>query len=516
MADFLINTATTLDVLSRPGENARFPTTSSDSIFTFGNFRLEKNTNPQILDKIRETKGFTNFSTLNSLSAATFDSHSIISTTINELNPDTTNPQSYSYFGSFYTKVATAINNIIANYPYAILSNNTAGDSIFNYSNNVYDNTSSFSIPISGLTNQGNIPFISGATILDTVLTIYDDFDVFGIQLSATTTAQTIVHNILNYSYQSGYTGYLQFTVNGFVFSGSTTSASTNPVYIRPTNERFGQYKRTISNLENQLLFDGVFVVPDVDDIVFSAQTFTWPKTIDGFAPDSYGTDFDDYSEEILNTCTRIDEIKTDWMIRTMIPENYLELDTDTQIYRKLVSVYADEFDRIKQYIDSLAFMHSVSYNNQENVPNKFLYRLSQLLGFKFSNAFNESDIFEYLAKETDDSGKSFSDYNIELWKKILVNINWLYKKKGTRDALTFIFKLIGAPDCMVNFDEFVYKVNRVVTPEDSDVNSNSVKINENNDQNFYNLIPKNYNIVKNLNNFFNKSARLQVPELLV
>jgi len=35
----------------------------------------------------------------------------------------------------------------------------------------------------------------------------------------------------------------------------------------------------------------------------------------------------------------------------------------------------------------------------------------------------------------------------------------WLYKRKGTRDALSFIFKLLGAPDCLINFNEFVYDI---------------------------------------------------------
>lgn len=478
MADFIINSANTLDVQKTPGQDLRFPTTSSESIFTFGNFRLEKNLTPDILERIRVNKGFSNFSTLQTLSSSTFNSHEVLTTTTNELNPKTSDAQSYAYFGSFFTKVAAAINNIIANFPYAILSSGGSSNSLFSYSNNLGSVTSSFRLPISGLTNQGNIAFISGASVNNTILTLFDNFNQFGIQLSAATTAQTVVHDITSFSYQTGYTGYLQFTVKGFVFSSNTISASTAPIYVRPSSQRFGQYKRTISNLENQLLFDGVFLVPDVDDDTFSNQTFTWPKTIDGFAPDSFGSNFDDYTEEILNSCKRIDEIKTDWMIRTMIPENHLDLDTDTQIYRKLISVYAEEFDKVKQYIDSLAFMHSVSYDNQENIPDKFLFKLSKLLGFKFSNAFNEADIFEYLAGESDDSGKSFSDYNFELWKKILININWLYKKKGTRDALSFIFKLIGAPDCLVNFDEFVYRVNRVTVDSNSGTTL-SDKINE-------------------------------------
>ena len=43
-----------------------------------------------------------------------------------------------------------------------------------------------------------------------------------------------------------------------------------------------------------------------------------------------------------------------------------------------------------------------------------------------------------------------------------MVNLNWLYKNRGTRDAISFIFKLIGAPPCLFNLEEFVYDVKQV------------------------------------------------------
>ena len=316
--NILINTAQTLDIHSSPGQDLRFPTTLSDSIFTFGNFQLQKNIQSDTLETIQQKNGFSKFYSLESLSSTTFDSNKVIpnsnTTNIHELNQDKTNPQSYSYFGSFYSKVATSINNIIKEFSYAILSKSYNGidNTIFDYSNDTHNNTSSFKIPISGLTNQGNIPFVSGASDNNSVLTVYDNTNQFAIQLSGATSEPIL--DIINYSYiQTGVTGYLNFKVKGLLFSGSTpSSASILPLYIRPTLQRFNQYKRTIPNLENQLLFDSVFLVPDTDDdSLFTSQTFVWPKSIDGFAPDGYGTNFETYSTEILNSCQRIDEVKT-------------------------------------------------------------------------------------------------------------------------------------------------------------------------------------------------------------
>jgi hypothetical protein len=458
VADIVINTANTLSIFSSIGQDFRTPTTSQQSVFSFGDFQIQR---PSVLDTLNMPSSaisFSNFSTLENFSSSTVNQVAF-STTESELNPDVRNPNSYSYFGSFYTKVSRAINSLIESFPYAIVAN-TSGSSntVFNYIPDTYSQTSTFSIPLSALTNQGNVIYASGVT--DTsVTTIFNNPNVFSIQFSGT--ANTYSYDIINYQYTTGTTGYMQFKVNGLLFTG-TTSASTDAIYIRPAPHNYSQYQRTISNLEYQLAFDGTFKVPDNDDeSLFVYKQFIWPRLIDGFNIDTYGDDFNSYKCSVLEAATRVDETKTSWMLRTMIPEQFIELDTDTQIYQKLISVYGEEFDSIKTYIDNLSFMHTVDYDKLENVPDKFMYKLSRLLSFDYHDAFSNADMFEYLLTE-DQDGKTLQDYNFEIWRKILTNIVWLYKKKGTRDALMFLFKLIGAPDSIISLNEFTYKINKI------------------------------------------------------
>ncbi len=473
--EILVNTAHTLSIHSHPGEDKLFPNTSIQSIFTFGDFRIHRDLTSNSLTANTNSVSFGGFGTLSSMSgnSESFDAVEVSSLNENELNIRRNDPNSYSYFGSFYTKVATAVNNIIENFPYAILVNdNFTGNTIVNYINN-YNGTSSFSIPITSAINQGNIIYASGVTqSTASPITLFNDYQSFGIELSSSTLHQTVLE-IQNYSYiPSSQT--INVTVNGTIFSGNT-SASTIPIYISPTKHRYFQYKNSLSDLEYQILFEQQLLVPNPETDVYERQSFVWPKTIDGFNPDASGVDFESYLESILNCATSIDDTRTNWMIRTMIPENYLELDSESSAYRRLVSVYADEFDKIKKYIDNLAYSHSVTYNNQESIPDKFLHKLSSLLGWEPINEFSETDIFEYLARE-DENGFTKENYNNDLWKKILININWLYKKKGTRDALQFIFKLMGAPDCLIHFNEFVYTIRQSSTG--STVSNFSSKVN--------------------------------------
>ncbi len=198
--------------------------------------------------------------------------------------------------------------------------------------------------------------------------------------------------------------------------------------------------------------------------------TYTWPKALDGYNPDNRGDSFDSYKDDILEAANYTDEVKTNIFLKTVIPENYTELDSD-EIYTKMVQTYAHEFDKLKKYIDGMAYAHSIEYNGNESVPDKFIQKLSNLLGWKFKDSFNEVDLFEYLVGDQDTMTNSYTQFNVEIWKRILVNVVWLFKKKGTRDALIFIFKLIGAPDCLIELNEFVYDIEQVV-------NSTSPKVN--------------------------------------
>lgn len=468
-----INSGTTLDIRPTPGKDSRFAATSAESAFTFGTFRMDSNPlNDVFTESVSgSTLSFGPYSTIENSKSADFDVLKIITTKSNELNLKPDDATSYAYFGSFYTKVANAINNIVDTFPYALLSKSiNSGVTIYDYSHDLVQQTSIFKISLSSITNQGGVIYVSGRSEQsESQIDLYNDTSSFAIQLSGEsqstitgTTFMNEIHEIVSYNYLYGQ--YFEFKIKGILLPTEPISASTfnYPIYIRPTRQRLGQFKRTLPNLETQLIYDGNFLIPDTDTDTYSRVQFDWPKSIDGFAPDSYGFGFEAYADSILKNARIIDEEKTNIMLRTMIPENFTDLDSQDKVYRKLTTIYGEQFDSIKQYIDGIAYAHSVSYSGAESVPNKFLSRLADMLGAKLPNAFNSEDVIDYLAGEFDSSGKAFEEYNLEIWRRIMVNIVWLYKKRGTRDAISFIFKLIGAPKCLFNLEEFIYDVKRV------------------------------------------------------
>ena len=461
----LPDTANTLSVFYRPGEDVRLANSSSPSIFTFGDFRIYTDNPSEALTAGTLGLSFGSFSTLESLDGVNLKPPNAYSVAPNELNLNPSDSYSYAYFGSFYTEVVNAINTVTEIFPYAILAyDGGTGTTIYDYTPN-YNNltgqkSASFKIPYSVLKNQGSVIINSGNSIGS--LSIASDYSQFAIQMSSTTSsAQTQVLEIQGFSFSSNTVAYLEFSVNDFL-EGVTGATSSLPIYIRPTKQRLANFKFALSELEYNMLYGFTLNTLDVEnDRTEVENNFLWPTTIDGFNPDTYGTSFEDFKKSMLIAAANTDDAKTNILVKTVIPENYLELDSQQQIYASLVQTYGHEFDEIKKYIDGIAFAHTITYNKIENVPDKFLKKLSNLLGWKLSDSFSELDLFQYLAGNADGEDNSFSHYNLEIWRRILININWLYKKKGTRDAIQFIFKLLGAPECLLRFDEFTYKINQ-------------------------------------------------------
>lgn len=493
-----VNTATTLSIRYRPGQDTRIPTTKSDSLFTFGYFRLESNPVDDSINNVPQELSFDAFSTLSSLKAEGMNTSPGKSVLPNELNLLKTDPNSYVYFASLYSEMVTSVNNVVSTFPYAILSSTVTGNTITNYNEFTLSGLQmcSFSIPVSSVTNQGDIIYNSGFTFYNpNQYSLINDTNEFVVQLSGQTISTNEIHEIYSYVYSSNTE--LSFVVYGKLFSGSPVATNNLPVYVRPTIKRYNNFFNNLSSLEKQLLIGQQFYVPNTDDNGETLTDIVWPKSLDGFAPDSIGSSFETYQDDLYDIARRIDDVKTNWMLRTFVGDNFVDFDSDNEDFSKIVQGFGHEFDQIKLYIDNLAYAYSVTYSGEESVPNKFLYKLSNLLGWRLSDAFNEVDLFEYLAGDVDGQNNSYSYYNLEIWKRILVNINWLYKKKGTRDALSFIFKLIGAPDCLVEFNEFVYKVKQaspiIINPLSATTAQivSASKINDNGYPNFLNLRPE-------------------------
>ena len=92
-----------------------------------------------------------------------------------------------------------------------------------------------------------------------------------------------------------------------------------------------------------------------------------------------------------------------------------------------------DYYDEIKTYINQMENVKRISYDKYNRVPNKFLPALAQEFGVQLFGMATNSDFQKYLTQST--SGSTRQEITYDIWNKILNNITYLLKTKGTKEV---------------------------------------------------------------------------------
>lgn len=381
-----------------------------------------------------------------------------------------------SLYGSLKQRLEVSISNIIINFPAAILVDEDSPIksvdvtlSGITYSESA--KTTEFYIQKSILFNPFDITLIKplSNTLPTTDNTIRNFYSSY--------TKYVLVYNNLTYDIVS-YTepnalNLIKLKVKGKPFTGSTINDS---VLIRPNDGITEEFFSGLDELETLLLnretnpkYQASFKVPK--DSLDETKTeivnvyVNWPTTKDGWNLQIVGIDYADYISQLSNLGDEIDDYKSNLIVRFLTAPQLFEFDTDDQKAQSIFQLYGQSFDRVKKYIDNVAHMRNVSYDGINNIPDVLLKNLSQTLGLSTINLFDEKSLEDTLYIRQNSVfdgllvGKTLIEAEYEFYRRLLVNLNYLYKSKGTRVSIEFFLKFLGAPEPMIKIDEYIYNV---------------------------------------------------------
>ena len=171
-----------------------------------------------------------------------------------------------------------------------------------------------------------------------------------------------------------------------------------------------------------------------------------------------------------------MDEYKTNLVSRFLTTGAFKEFDTQDQKVEKVLHIYCRSFDETTQFISALANMNSVKYNVGNDIPSQLLKNLAQTLGWKtnFSPITNEQLLTSVFQPQTNlfpgvSVGPTPEELNYQFYRNIILNSAYLFKSKGTRKSVECLLRLVGAPESLVEFNEFVYVADQRINMSDFD-----------------------------------------------
>lgn len=397
-----------------------------------------------------------------------------INTTI-KLNFDKTNINNYSYFGSLKELFNVSVQNIIKGFPGSLYVNYFYQGSIYstvkNYSYNNNTNSSNFTVDGFLIQNNFELNYVKKNTLpsdksLKDVNVSFINYEIFDGSTS---------FSVLGFTGSTGdNSGKISLSVKGNPFAEIPSSGSTlvKSFHIRPNVSEQLKFKKLLTPIESYLLnkdslgkYVSTFKIPSEDDngvIKYDNKDLSWPVS-DGYNIDINTSSYGSYFLELISIGNLFDEYKTDKILRVLTPSSFIDMDlTSEQKSQKMLRIYGREFDETKRFIDSLAYVNHISYDKKDNVPDVLVKNLSKTFGWQVFNIVNENDLINSVLSVSNESygySESPAEIDIELWRRILINTNWFFKSKGTRKAIEVLFEFIGAPACLIDFNEHIYTV---------------------------------------------------------
>ena len=404
-------------------------------------------------------------------------------------NYDLSQITNFTLYGSLVLRVSAAISKIINFFPAALDVSSlrpdfSTGYTVTNISYDKIENETSIEIYLDAIKNPFGIDFSENA-----------DRNTASYEFS-TSELRNMKKNYIKYSL---FLNGEEYPLNDIVPIKSTDTTFTvylkgepfpnqyfsdSSFLIKPsdfyTNEVFLNNFDTVENFllnrQNTPIYTAYFQVPRENEdgtYTFTYEALKFP--VDGtWNLDISTLAFQNYLNQLNNFAVNLDEYTTNLISRFFTTASLKEFDTVDRKFEKIIQIYGRSFDETKQFIGTLANMNSVNYNIKNDIPSQLLKNLAQTLGWNINiSPTTETNFLNSVFKPTDSNfegvpvGQTPDELNYQYYRNLIMNSAFLFKSKGTRKSIEVLMRFIGAPDFLVDFNEYVYLADQRISITD-------------------------------------------------
>jgi hypothetical protein len=236
--------------------------------------------------------------------------------------------------------------------------------------------------------------------------------------------------------------------------SSSTYTMSNNLVGAIFVQEKTAQYAtekediiRGFDRYEQYLYFTPSGSVSPYSASVFYVDGGTeynpigyWPKNTSGSLYLTYDPIATEWFESQSIIAQRFDEFNENNLINT-IPVHVREHD-DNAAYITFVSMIGHFFDTIKPYVDQFPAIYSRNLNPNKELSKDLVNEIVESIGFKLPTVNSVYDLTNNILGTENDQPRR--DLTAEIYKRILHNLPFYTKAKGTKTSLESFIRTFG------------------------------------------------------------------------
>ena len=277
----------------------------------------------------------------------------------------------------------------------------------------------------------------------------------------------------LNYLYPTtSNSTTLKIIVDGNPFNGYTSTSDY--LVVRPNDYEINKvFNLNFDSVENFLLnrninppYTAQFFVPTEQDdgsYLIIKESAMWPRS-GLWNLDIISGSFDNYLEQINTFSLNLDEYTTNLISRFMTTGALKEFDTPDKKFEKLLQIYGRSFDETRSFITTLGNINSVNYTIKNDIPSQLLKNLAQTLGWVTNfSPISQDELLQAVFTTQPNKfsglqiGPTPEEINYQFYRNLIINSAYLFKSKGTRKSIECLLRMVGAPEALIDFNEYIY-----------------------------------------------------------
>jgi hypothetical protein len=161
--------------------------------------------------------------------------------------------------------------------------------------------------------------------------------------------------------------------------------------------------------------------------------------------------------DNLLAESKKYDKYNPNYLINN-IPKFILE-DYENVDFLTFLNMIGQHFDIIWSYINGLARVKKLEAEQTRGIANELVQHMLESMGWDTKRAFDSQFLWEYAFGTYKDGFQKYSmplkDANDIVWRRILNNLPYILKHKGTGRAMKAIMACYGVPQSMLTIMEF-------------------------------------------------------------
>ncbi len=161
--------------------------------------------------------------------------------------------------------------------------------------------------------------------------------------------------------------------------------------------------------------------------------------------------------DTLLNESENFDKYNPNYLVNH-IPAYIIE-EGENEEFVVFMNMLGQHFDVLWMYIKGLSNTKEFYENPNFGIPNSLVSSMLESLGWDTKRAFDTRFLWEYIfgtyADGNQKYSKSLKSANEEVWRRIINNLPYILKNKGTARAMKAVMACYGVPQSMLTIMEF-------------------------------------------------------------